>query len=98
MLRAIYSVIVGYIVMALCVGVTLGAAWFALGSDFAHSEGTNEASTGWSVLMLVVGAIGAVIGGLVTASIGRAAAPVKVLAGIVLVLGLVASVLHWKPT
>ena len=68
--------------------VTMTATWFALGSGFAFNEGTHEASTGWSILMIGMGAIGAVIGGLITASIGRAAAPVRVLAGLVLVVGL----------
>lgn len=93
MLRAIFSVIVGYVVMALWVFATLAGAWFVLGSEFAHGEGT-EASTGWSVLMLAMGLVGAVLGGLVCASIGRAAAPVKVLAGIVLVVGLAFGVLQ----
>lgn len=98
MLRAILSVIVGYIVMFLWVVVTLAAAWFALGSEFAHNEGTLEASIGWSVLMMGMGAIGAVLGGLVTASIGRASAPVKVLAGIVFVLGLATAVYNMRRT
>lgn len=94
MLRAIIAVIVGYVVMFIWVVATLTAAWFALGSDFAFNEGTYEASTGWSVVMLVLGLVGAVIAGCVTASIGRAAAPVKVLAGIVLVLGLAEAAVH----
>ncbi len=92
MVRAILSVIVGYVAISLWVFVTLGVAWFALGSEFAIIEGTHEASTGWSVVMIGMGAIGAVIGGLITASIGRAVAPVKVLAGLVLVVGLALAV------
>ena len=92
MLRAIVSVIVGYVALSLWVFVTLGVAWFALGSEFALSEGTHEATTGWTVLMIGMGAIGAVIGGLITASSGRAVAPVKVLAGLVLVVGLALAV------
>ncbi|MEE8129061.1 MAG: hypothetical protein V3T48_02150 [Vicinamibacterales bacterium] len=94
MLRAILAVIVGYVALAIWVMVTLAVAWFALGSDFAFNEGNLEASTGWSVLMLVLGAIGGVIGGLIAASVGRAASPVKALAGFVLVLGLVIAVMH----
>ncbi len=92
MVRAILSVIVGYVAISLWVFVTLGVAWFALGSEFAIIEGTHEASTGWSILMIGMGAIAAVIGGLITASIGRTAAPVKVLAGLVLVVGLALAV------
>ena len=71
----------------------LSGAWFVLGSDFAFVEGTYEATVGWSVVAIGLGLVGAVLGGLVTASIGRAVAPVKVLAGIVLVLGLVEAVM-----
>ncbi len=94
MLRAILSVIVGYVGLFIWVFATMTGAWFALGSDFAFNEGTYESNTGWSVLSLVLGAIGAVIAGLVTASIARTATPVKVLAGIVLVLGLVEAVAY----
>ncbi len=92
MLRAILAVIVGYVVLFIFVVATLSATWFALGADFAYNEGTYEASTGWSAVAIVLGVIAAVIGGLVTASIARTATPVKVLAGIVLVLGLVEAV------
>ena len=94
MLRAILSVIVGYIGLFIWVFATMTGAWFALGSDFAFNEGTYESSNGWSAVSLVLGAIGAVIAGLVTASIAKTATPVKVLAGIVLVLGLVSAVAY----
>ena len=94
MLRAILSVIIGYVVVGIWVFATTTGAWFALGSDFAFDKGTYDATTGWSVVSLVLGAIGAVIAGLVTASIARTATPAKVLAGIVLVLGLVEAVAY----
>ncbi len=94
MLRAILSVIIGYVVVGIWVFATTTGAWFALGSDFAFDKGTYDATTGWSVVSLVLGAIGAVIAGLVTASIARTATPAKVMAGIVLVLGLVEAVAY----
>ncbi len=94
MIRAILSVIIGYVALFIWVMATMTGAWFALGSDFAYDQGTYDASTGWSVVSLVLGVIGAVIGGLVTASIARTATPAKVLAGIVLVLGLVTAVAY----
>ncbi len=94
MLRAILSVIIGYVASVVWVTITMTVAWFALGTDFAYIEGTYETTISWSVIMLVLGAIGAVIAGLVVASIARTATPVKVLAGIVLVLGLVMAVYY----
>jgi hypothetical protein len=94
MLRAILSVIVGYVALFVWVIATMTGAWFVLGSDFAFDTGTHDASTGWSVVSLILGAIGAVIAGLVTVSIARTATPAKVLAGIVLVLGLVEAVAY----
>jgi len=67
MIRAILSVIIGYVALFIWVMATMTGAWFALGSDFAYDLGTYDASTGWSVVSLVLGLIGAVIGGLVTA-------------------------------
>ncbi len=92
MLRAILSVIVGFVAMFAFVVVTMTVTWFALGSDFAFNEGTYEASTGWSVVSIALGLIAAVLGGLVTASISRTATPFKVLAAIVFVFGLVEAV------
>ena len=94
MLRAILSVIAGYVGLFIWVIATMTGTWFLLGSDFAFDKGTYDASTGWSVVSLVLGTIGAVIAGLVTASIARTATPAKVLAGIVFVFGVVEAVAH----
>ncbi len=94
MIRAILSVIIGYVALFIWVVATMTGAWFALGSDFAFDKGTYDASTGWSVVSLALGAIGAVIAGLVTTSIARTATPAKVLAGIVLVHGFVQAVAY----
>ena len=97
MLRAILAVIAGGATMVLFVVVTDGVVLIALGMDFVYNEGTYEPSTGTSVLSLVLALIAAVIGGIITASIVRTARPVMVLAGIVLVFGLLMAVMPQMP-
>ncbi|MHC4415759.1 MAG: hypothetical protein ACYS0G_10780 [Planctomycetota bacterium] len=90
MLRGILAVIVGYVVMFAWVMVTSTVMYLGLGQSFALEEGTKEVTMGWLVASIVLGLIGAILGGLVAAVIGRSPTnrPVKVLAGIVLVLGM----------
>ncbi len=96
MLRAIASVIIGYVVIVVWVIVTMTVAWLVLGQSFAFTEGTTEITTAWSVVAIVLGFVGAIIGGVTAAAIARSPTnrPVKVLAGLVLVLGLVEGVLY----
>ncbi|HRJ49357.1 MAG TPA: hypothetical protein PKU91_02415, partial [Phycisphaerales bacterium] len=89
MFRAIAGVIVGYIVMGLIVFVGLTAAYFALGADRAFMPGSLVISGLWVGVMVVVGIVAAIAGGAVCALIARRPMPVKVLAGIVLALGLI---------
>jgi hypothetical protein len=96
MFRAILGVIVGYVVIFIWVAVTLAVAWVVLGSSFAYEEGTLETTVGWCLVMMATGVVGATLGGLVTALVAPSPtrAPVKVLAGFVLVLGIVGAVWH----
>jgi hypothetical protein len=96
LLRGIVGVIVGYFVSAIWVMLALTVAWKVLGASFAYKEGTLEVATGWSVMALVLGFVGAVLAGFVTAVIAPSptGVPVKVLAGIVLALGLALAVAH----
>lgn len=88
MLRSIGSVIAGYIVMFIGVFVSFTGAYLAMGADRAYTPGTYNASTLWLVVSAVLGLVAAVLGGLTCALIAkpRSRAP-KVLAGVVLVLG-----------
>jgi ABC-type antimicrobial peptide transport system permease subunit len=94
MFRAILSVIVGYIVMAVFIAMCFTVMWIVLGRDFAFLEGTTEVTMGWTVTALVASVLAALFGGMVAAGIARTKTPVKVLAGIVLVLGLLQAFLY----
>lgn len=93
-LRACLAVIAGYVVMAIFVMVSLFALWSFTGPSFAYEEGTYAASVPWCASAIALGVIAAVIGGAVAAVVGRSPThrPVKILAGIVLVLGLLLAV------
>ncbi len=86
--RAIGAVIAGYIAMAAVIFVAFTAAYAAMGADGAFRPGTYEVSTLWLVVSLAVSFGAAVVGGLVCAAIARTATPPKVLAAVVVVLGL----------
>ena len=90
MIRAILAVIVGFVVMAVWVMGTFAAAFFTLGESYAFDESTNQVTLVWCLLDLGLGLIGAVLGGFTAAAIGAGPTktPVKVLAGLVLLLGL----------
>ncbi len=90
--RAIGSVILGYLVMFAVVFVTFSLAYMAMGVDGAFRPGTYEVSGIWIVTSIVLGFVAAVLGGLVCGAIARSATPPKVLAAVVLVLGLILAV------
>ena len=89
MARAILSVVGGYVVMALIVFCTFTIAYLLMGPDRAYQPGTYDVSPLWIVVSIMLSAIAAVAGGRLAAAIARTDVGPKVLAGLVLVLGLV---------
>lgn len=87
MLRAIGSVVVGYVVLALIVFGALTGACVAMGADRAFEPGGYDISKLWLSVMLAVGVVAALAGGFVAKLIAGTRTPPRVLAGIVLVLG-----------
>jgi hypothetical protein len=98
-IRTILAVVLGYVVMAVLVLLGIVAAWSFIGPQGAFEGETVTASTLWSTTGLVCGFIAAIVGGLVAAKVGNHPThlPVKALAGLVLVLGLLLAVAQlWK--
>lgn len=93
MLRAVASVIVGYIVMAAIVMIGLTGLYLAIGTERAFEPGAWTPSKFWIAIMIVVGIIAALVGGLTCKAIARSNKPPRVLAGIVLVLGILMAVM-----
>lgn len=92
MLRAIGAVVLGYIVMVVVVFATFTGAYFAMGADGAFKPGSYDVSGLWLVASFVLGIVAAVAGGFVAAAIARGGKAPMVLAGIVLVLGLLSAI------
>ncbi|MBE0594256.1 MAG: hypothetical protein IH616_17840 [Gemmatimonadales bacterium] len=88
MARAILSVVGGYVVMALIVFGTFTVAYLLMGADSAYQPGTYDVSLLWIVVSLVFSAVAAVAGGRIAVAIAGSDVPPKILAGLVLVLGL----------
>ncbi|MEK6281794.1 MAG: hypothetical protein AABN95_15680 [Acidobacteriota bacterium] len=92
MLRKVAGVIVGYVVMAALVFLTFSVAYLALGANQAFKPGSYNTSLRWIALSLVLGLIAAVVGGYTCALIARSTRAAQVLAGIVIVLGLLVAI------
>jgi len=87
--RAIGSVVVGYIVMAVIVFAAFTVAYLLMGAERAYEPGTYDVSGLWIVVSIALSFCAALIGGRTAAAIARSATPPRVLAAIVLVLGIV---------
>jgi hypothetical protein len=87
--RAIASVVLGYVMMAATVFFTFTAAYLILGADGSFKPGTYEVSALWLIVSFVLSFVAAVLGGYVCAFIAKSLKPPKVLAAVVLALGLV---------
>lgn len=92
MVRKIVGVIVGYIVMALVVFLTFSAAYLIMGANHAFKPGTYDVSLRWAALSFVLSLIAAIVGGYVCALIAKSTRAAQVLAGIVIVLGILVAI------
>lgn len=92
MLKKILGVVAGYLVMAVFVFVTFGITFMILGTEGSFQSGSYEVSAAWIVASIVLGFIGALLGGLTCYLIGKSFTASIVLAGIVLVLGVLMAI------
>lgn len=86
--RIVGSVIVGYNVVVAVFFATFSAAFLMMGSDRAFQPGSYEVSGLWIGVSLVLGFIAALAGGRVSAAVARGPKGPRVLAIVVLLLGL----------
>lgn len=96
MVRAILSAILGYLTMVIVILGGIAATWFGLGNRFAFVDESNQASLGWCAIQLVSGLVAACLGGWVAARLaaGRANLAIRILTGVILVLGVVSLATH----
>ena len=90
--RAIVSVVVGYVTMFAAIFLAFSGLYLLLGQDRSFRPGTYEPSVLWTAVSFALGLLASVLGGYVCARIARAATPPKVLAGVVLVIGLLSAI------
>lgn len=91
MIRKILGVIIAYVVMFICIFLLFSTAYFAMGSDRAFEPGSYQPTLLWDITAFILGFIAAVIGGVVAAVIGKGNTP-KILAVLVLVIGMAAAI------
>ena len=87
MTRLFASVVIGYLVVMCIVFLALSGAYLVLGSDRAFLPGSYEGNTLWNVLSLALNFVSAAVAGLVCAAVARDPRGPKLLAGLVLVIG-----------
>jgi hypothetical protein len=90
--KAIVSVILGYVVMAVTVFITFTVAYLVLGADGAFKPETYDITTTWVVISIVLSFVAAIAGGIVCAAVAKSPKPPKVLAAFVLILGLLLTI------
>lgn len=88
MLRAISSVLLGYLVMFVTVFVTFSITYLLVGTEGAFKSGSYDVSALWIVMSMILSFAAAVLGGFVCAAVAKGPTPPKVLAAIALILGL----------
>lgn len=93
MLKSIIGVIVGYVVMAIFSFAIFTCAYLGLGVERVFEPESYDISTIWIVCMIVFGLIGGILGGWVCAAISKSKGACMALAGLVLALGLIFSIM-----
>ena len=88
MARSILGVVGGYATLALLIFVSFTLLYLVLGADRSFEPGSYDASTLWVLTSFPLGVAASVAAGYVCASIARGGRAPQVLAGVVLVLGL----------
>ena len=92
MVRGIVGVIVGYVVMALIVFLTFSVVYLAMGSNRAFNPGSFDPSLLWIVISFFLGFVGALVGGYTCETIAKSKRAAQVLAGLVLVIGIIIAI------
>lgn len=87
----------GNVVIAFLVFITLSVAYLILGPEGSYRPGTYDVIATWIGISVVLSFAGTVLGGVVSARMARSATPPKILAGIVLVLGLAMALMTETP-
>ena len=88
MLRILGAVVVGYLVIFILIFALFTLAYLVLGADRAFQPATYDVSTIWIIASMVLGFVAAFIGGAVCSMIAKGTKAPLILAGLVVVLGI----------
>ncbi len=87
--RNILAAIVGYVAMAAVLFALFSLLWLTVGPSRAFEPGSWEVPVGWALVQLVLGLVGAYVGGQVCAWVAHDAKGATLLIGLVIVMGVV---------
>jgi hypothetical protein len=90
--KVIAGAIAGYVVMFVAVFLLMTLGWMALGAGGSFQPGSWETTSVWVVVTLVVDVVAALGGGYVAMLIAKRPLGPQLLAGLVVVLGLLMSI------
>ena len=93
MLRNILAAIAGYIAIVAVLFALSSLVWLMLGPSGAFQPGTWEVSGGWVLFSIVIGFVGAYIGGGVCARVAHDARGATILIAMMIVLGVVSALI-----
>lgn len=95
-MRSALAVVAGYLVIAVFILTAFTLAYLAGGSQFAFQTGSLEVTPAWLLMATAVNFVAAALGGFICAFIAkeRAAGAVRMLAAVILLLGIVLASVH----
>lgn len=92
MVRYILGIVTGYISIVVFIFITFTLLYWLLGADGAFTPGTYNVSMTWIIFSLVLGFIGAVIGGYIAVKIAKHFNAGLILAAVVFILGVIMAI------
>lgn len=87
--RAIGSAVAGYVVDFFVMFGLMTLAWFAVGTGGAFRPGVWEVTVLWLALLLAASFVAGLVGGVVSKKIDPSGRGARILAGLIVVLGIV---------
>ena len=94
MIRNLIAGAVGWLVMVAAMVVLFSVAYLAMGTEGAFKVGSLQVSGAWMALNLFIGLGAALLGGLTCERIANTDFGIKVLVGVILVLGIFQLIQH----
>ncbi len=87
MLRNILAAVAGYIAMAAVLFALFSLLWLTVGPSRAFEPGSWDVPGSWVIVQLVLGLVGAYVGGLVCTRVAHDSRGATILIGLVIVFG-----------